>query len=69
MRLEVDLEDAIHARKRDHDSLGDGQGAAGVSVRSAGDEGDAFACAEADDRLKLLGAGRKNDQRGRPGGS
>ena len=63
--FQVDFEDAVHARERDDDPLGDGEGAAGKArSRSAGDEGDAVARAEVDDGLNLRRARRKSDQPG-----
>ncbi len=65
MALEVDLEDAGHARERDHDPVGDGQRAAREpGAGAARDEGNAFPVTGADDGLHVLGRARQDDERG-----
>ena len=52
--VEVDLEDPGHSRQRDDDAVRDGKRAAGeAGAGSAGDERDAVASADPDDRLHL----------------
>ena len=60
LRVEVDVEHAVHARQRDHDTLGDRERAAGeAGAGAARDEGDPVLVAGADDRLDVL---RRLDQ-------
>ena len=55
LALEVDLEDPVHPRDRDDDSLGDRQRAAReAGARAPGDERDAVAGAEPKDGLDVL---------------
>ena len=62
---EVDFEDAVHAREADDDAVFDGERAAAqAGAGAAGDEGDAFAMAEADDGLDLFGGGGEDDGEG-----
>ena len=59
---DVDFEDAIHARETDDDAVIDGERAAAESgAGTSGDEGNAFAMAEAEDGLHLLGSGGQED--------
>ena len=63
--VEVDLEDAVHARERDHDALGDRQRAAReAGAGAARDERDARVVAEPDDGLHLGRRRREGDERG-----
>ena len=60
LRVEVDVEHAVHARQRDDDALGDRERAAGeAGAGAARDEGDPVLVAGADDRLDVL---RRLDQ-------
>ena len=59
---EIDFEDAVHAREADDDAVFYGERpAAKASAGAAGYEGDAFAMAEAEDRLDFGGGGREED--------
>ena len=63
LRGEVDLEDPVHPRERDDDSLRNGQRAAGQpGAGAAGDERHAFAGADADDALHLGGRAGEDDE-------
>ena len=61
---QVELEDAVHARDRDHDPLRHRQRSARQScARTARDERQPLAVAEAHDRLHLLRRAREHDAR------
>ena len=56
LTLDVDLDDSVHPRERDDDAVRDRQRATREPrPRAAGDEGDAFAGAQAQHRLHLAG--------------
>ena len=60
--VHIDLEYLVHSRERDDNAVGDGYRTAGeASARSAGDEGEIEAVAQADGLLHLPGRGRQND--------
>ena len=60
---EIDFEDAVHAREADDDAVFDGERAAAeAGAGAAGDEGNFFAMAEADDGLDF-GGGSKGEGR------
>ena len=65
LRGEVDLEDPVHPRERDHDSVRHRQGAAGeAGARAAGDERDALARADPHHPLHLARRRGQDDQLG-----